>query len=184
MRYTAEDFAIQVGAFRRQMAGLARRMLVTLTGGGVWQVIGHVLFDSQRETRQVENYPGIGFAARPPKGTTSAEAVVIQLGGQNNPAIVATRDEAARAKVADIVENESTAYNTVARVHVKADGSIEARTHAGVALELATKADLEFLLAKITSNAGAGIGFGAALNADLVGASPSWPRGTKKLKGE
>lgn len=132
MKYTAEDFANQIGEFRRKMAGMVRRMVVKLSDGGVWQVAGHLLFEGQREAPPAENYPGIGFAARPPAGT-SAEAIVVQVGGANQPAIVGLRDEATRAKVSDIAANETAAYNSLVRAYLKASGTIELRTHAGVA---------------------------------------------------
>lgn len=194
MRGDAEYFAQQIGEFRRMVAGVARRMVVRLTSGGVWQATGHLLFGGVRETREIELWPGIGFFARPPKGGTSAEAAVVNLGGQNNPAIIATRDELTRKKVDDVVDDEAAMYNTVARLHVKADGTIEARTHAGVAIKLPTLADvtkIETAIAGATITPGDG---GATLKATIsaglatslhgaAGTTP-WPVGTTKLKAE
>lgn len=188
MKYTAEDFANQIGEFRRKMAGMVRRMVVKLSDGGVWQVAGHLLFEGQREAPPAENYPGIGFAARPPAGT-SAEAIVVQVGGANQPAIVGLRDEATRAKVSAIVADEAVVYNSVARVYVKADGTIEIRSHAGAAVLLATKQDLIDLRTKLLSWVPVAGDGGAALKTILtawLGAGPvfPWPVGTSKLKGE
>lgn len=200
-KYTAEDFAQMIGTFRRQVAGLVRRMTVKLSDGGVWQVAGHLLFDNQREAPPAENYPGIGFVARPP-ANASAEVIVVNVGGQNQPAIVASRDEATRAKVADVVADEAAAYNTLSRVHVKADGTIEARTHAGNAVSLATKADLQALRDYVNNQFSATLGHVHVTPAGptttittvagapvLVGPAaptvvPANPAGTTKLKGE
>jgi len=191
MKYTAQDFAEMIGSFRRQFGGLIRRMSVKLTTGGVWQVAGHLLFDNRREAPPAENYPGIGFSARPP-ANDSAEAIVVQVGGSNQPAIVATRDEATRAKVADIVVDEAVVYNSVARVYVKADGTIEIRTHGGAAARLALKSDVDAVAAFLKlhfdtalghTHAGAGappiVGTGVGTGFGVPAAA-----GTNKLKGE
>lgn len=191
MRYTAEDFAQQIGEFRRKVAGMVRRMSVKLTDGGLWQVAGHLLFDNQRETVTPENFPGIGFAARPPSGT-SAEAIVVQVGGSNQPAIVALRDEATRAKVNAIVADEAVVYNSVARVYVKADGTIEIRSHAGAAVALATKADVDAVATFLKKHFDTALGHThAALGSPpIVGTGVGTgflvpaATGTTKLKGE
>lgn len=132
----AAEFADQIGAFRRQLAGLARRMVVKLTDGGIWQLAGHSLFEpATRETVQAVNFPGIGIAARPPVGG-APEAVVIQIGGANNPAIVALRDEATRsASAGDLESDEVAIFNTTARVRVRANGTIEIASIAGLLVE-------------------------------------------------
>lgn len=192
MKYTAEDFANQIGEFRRKMAGMVRRMVVKLSDGGVWQVAGHLLFEGQREAPPAENYPGIGFAARPPAGT-SAEAIVVQVGGANQPAIVGLRDEATRAKVSTIVADEAVVYNSVARVYVKADGTIEIRSHAGAAVALATKADVDnvatFLKKQFDTALGhthAALGAPPVSGTGVIGTGFVIPAaaGTSKLKGE
>lgn len=138
--WTAEDFAAQIGAFRREVAGIVRRVVVTRSTGGIWQMLGHALFDaSRKETREVENYPGIGLAARPPDNG-QAEAIVVNVGGPNNPAMVATRDEATRAKVNDVKPDETTTYNSAVRLHAKANGTIELRAHASPVVEPTIKA--------------------------------------------
>lgn len=172
---------------------MVRRMTVKLTDGGVWQVAGHLLFDNQREAPPAENYPGIGFAARPPAGT-SAEAIVVQVGGSNQPAIVGLRDEATRAKVSAIVADEAVVYNSVARVYVKADGTIEIRSHGGTALSLATKADLQAVVTYLKKQFDPAAGHVHATpsgpttaitegSTTTNGTCPA-PAGTTKLKGE
>lgn len=125
--WTPHDFAEQIGAFRREMTGKVRRFLVSFTSDVLWQLTGHALLDPTKvETRTVEVFPGIGFYSRPPDGSTSAEAIVTNVGGSNTPAVVATRDEATRAASAGDLEADSAAmFNTLARVHVRADGVIE-----------------------------------------------------------
>lgn len=156
MSWSPEEFAEVTSAFRREFAGAFRRMLVTRTGTGTWQTMGHALLDPTKpETREIENWPGIGVTARPPDGG-SGEAVVVQIGGPNNPAIVATRDEATRTLVDDIAPNESTLYNSLSRVYVRNDGTIELRSHTPTTVEPAlkgntyTSAENTFLAAFVT----------------------------------
>jgi phage gp45-like len=193
VRYTAQEFAEQIGAFRRQVAGIVRRMSITLTEGGTWQTVGHFLFGTDRETRTPEHYPGIGIAARPPAGSASAEALVLQVGGQNQPAIVATRDEATRAQVADVAADETAIYNSLARVHAKDDGTIEARTHGGTAVPLCTLAEAQAIASKLNAlivsyNAHVHPGVTSGSSSSLVTLSVQTPvaapTGTTKLKGE
>lgn len=188
-KWTAEDYAEQIGEFRRQLFGSIRRMAISLTSGGIWQAVGHLLFDGVKETREIELWPGIGFFARPPRGSESAEAIVVNAGGQNNSAIIATRDEATRQLVDDVADDEAAMFNTLARVHVQDDGTIEARTHAGTAKRLATVEDLEALRDKIIAWIPVASDGGAALKTALTalfGTAPNfeWPDGTTKLKGE
>lgn len=134
--WTAEDFANAVSGFRRQIAGMARRMVVTLSSGPAWQVLGHTTFGTTREAPNVEAYQGIGFASRPAAGTSSAEAIVLNVGGPNNPAIVATRDEALRsASAGDLEDDEAAVFNTTARVRVRKDGTIEIASISGLLVE-------------------------------------------------
>jgi len=109
------------------LGGLARKFSVALTDGTLWQIVGHVLFDATTpETKNVENYSGIGFYARPPAGSASAEAVTVNIGGASTPAIVATRDEATRQHSAgDLEPNESCIFNGLARIRVRNDGIVE-----------------------------------------------------------
>ena len=187
--WTPEDFAKEIGAFRRTVSGLIRRMVVSITDGGIWQMLGHKLIDpTQRETRDVELYPGIGHYARPPSNTGNAEAVVVNIGDQNNPAIVATRDEATRAAcVNDITDDETVDYNSASRVYVKADGTIEARTHGGTANQLALKSAIDGFYSILNTWTPVPNDGGAALKAAFtayVGAHVTWPASTTKLKGE
>lgn len=108
----------------RDALGMIRRMAITLTDGAFWQVVGHLLFDGvTREPKQVEPYTGVGFYSRPAPGS-NAEAIVVHVGGAQNPAIVATRDEDLRKKVfpssAPMGQDEAAAFNTQAVMHVKA----------------------------------------------------------------
>lgn len=195
MRGDAQYYAEQIGEFRRQLAGVVRRMTVRITSGGIWQLAGHLLFSgTQRETREIELFPGIGIYARPPKGSSSAEAITINAGGQNNPAIIATRDEATRQKVDDVSDDESAMYNSVARVYVKADGSVEIRTHGGTAIKLPTFADVQKIKTAIAGAAVVALDGGASLKATILAGLASslggvsglepWPVGTTKLKAE
>lgn len=185
MTWTPADFAQEIGSFRRELRGLVRRMVVNLTDAGVWRVLGHALISpTDREGRDVENYPGIGFAARPPAGL--GEAIVIQVGGANNPAIVASRDEATRANVADLIADEAVMYNSTVRVHMKADGTVEIGTHGGTMKRLAFLEDVQAVRDDLHehehSYVGGGTGSGTLVTTG--GPSVTAPVGTSKLKAE
>lgn len=147
MTWTPQQLSEAIGGFRRQIHGMVRRMQLTQTAGAVWQALGHVLFDvGKPETRPVENFSGIGFLARPPDGSTTAEAIVIQVGGQNTPVIIASKDEAVRALVNDIGPDEAVVFNKTVRLYLRSNGKVEIRTHGGTASALATLADLQTLV--------------------------------------
>lgn len=196
-RHTAAELAREVAPLIRRMLGGIRKMVVELTGstansapkGSIWTVRG---YDGVSEKFPAEVYSNVGFYSRPPDPTSEnrvqTEAVVVNGGDAKNPMIVATRDERTRkASVGDLAPDESAMHNSQAKVHVKADGTIEACSVGGTAVELATKADLEALKAAIQGwvvSAGDG---GAALKAALTTlftGPPTWPAGTTKLKGE
>lgn len=163
----------------RGVAGMLRRMLVRFTTKGIWQLDG---YSRLREVTLAEVFQGVGFWARPPAGV-QVEAVVLQIGGSDHPVVVALRDEATRKAVADaLLADEAVQYNSLARVHVQADGTIEARSHGGTALALATKADLQALrdwihttMVVITPSGNSTAG---------TTTPPPSPAGTTVLKGE
>lgn len=188
MRWTPEEFAEQIGAFRREVAGIVRKMTIGAVSGASWQMIGHRLIDyGDLETSEVEVFSGIGFFSRPAGGGT-AEAIMVEIGGANGPAVIATRDEATRALVDDIAADETTLYNSLSRVQAKADGTIEARSHAGAASALAFEADFAAIVHILSTWVVVANDGGAALKAAInayIGTKPGgWPFGTSKLKAE
>lgn len=193
MRWTPEEFSEAIGGFRRMVAGMLRRMRLGVTDGGIWQAIGHALLNSaERETAEIEAWQGIGIYSKPPAGGSSAEAIVAQLGGDgaNAPAIIATRDEETRAAAfatSDIAPDETALFNSEVRLYLKADGTIEARTHAGVAVALAKNADLKAIVDILCNWIVVPMDGGAALQTavQLVRTvDPGFPHGTQKLKGQ
>jgi len=107
--------------------GGVRRMLITYTAKALWQLTGFRKLDGTKETRDVEVFGGVGIAARPPDGA-AAEAITVNVGDANAPAIVAIRDEATRqASAGDLEADETAVFNTKAIMHTKADGTVEIR---------------------------------------------------------
>lgn len=170
-------------------------MAVRLTSRPLWQVVGHILLDNSTETRNVEVFTGVGFYARP-HDNGRAEAIVIATGGSAGHFVaIATRDEDTRKKVAaDLAENETQMHNDVAILRIKADGSIEARTAAGVAVKLPTLADVTKIGTAIAGATIAPGDGGASLKATISAGLPTslhgaagtttWPVGTTKFKAE
>ncbi len=125
------DHADAIKLATREIAGLIRRMAITLTSSAIWQVAGHVLLDGKRETRKAENFGGIGIYARPPTGG-SPEAIVVFPGGAANAIIVGARDEKTRREVfkaaGDLAAGETAMFTPNAIVVLKADGTVEIRS--------------------------------------------------------
>lgn len=140
---TVKDLAKVTDPFMRRVAATARRFVVT-GSRAIWQLTGVQLLDGNRETFLSEVFSGIGFYSRP-SATGKPEAVTVAVGGANAPVIVATRDEQTRASVADLSADETAIFNSQSTVVVKDDGTIEARSSGGVAVPLATLADLQAL---------------------------------------
>lgn len=177
-----------------RVAGMVRRMAISLTSKVLWQLVGVRLPDGSSEVSNAELFAGIGFFARPPK-SGDPEAIVVSVVDANAPMIVAARDEKTRAAVAGALQvGETAVYNDKALVYVRADGTIEARTTRGTAVALATKQDLEILKAAITSApiaVGAGGAAAIATACDTAVQAlvppvspPTWPVGTRTFKGE
>lgn len=166
-----------------RVAGMIRRMAIQTTARALWQLVGYRNPDGTNETMPVEQFGGIGFYARPP-ASGKPEAIVVMVGGPTSPAIVATRDEATRAAMVGNLESDETAvYSSKAVVLIKADGTVEIRSKTGVAVPLATKADVEALRAWAAAHT-------HAVNltpTPLAIPSPALPplvTGTTKLRGE
>lgn len=175
-----KDHAAATDPVLRRLLGAARRMAVGVTGRAIWQVIGYKSAATGNETAVAEVFPGIGIYARPPSGGR-AEAIVLNVGGADHPVVVALRDEATRRIAADVAEDETALYNSTAVVHVKADGTIEARSIGGSAAALATKSDIDALKAWAASHIhpDPSSGFTGAPTA-----SPPTAAGTQKFKAE
>jgi len=170
-----------------KVAGMVRRMAISLTSKVLWQLVGYRLPDGSTEVTKAEAFTGIGFFARPPS-SGDPEAIVMSVGDATVPVIVAVRDEKTRAAIVGALKiGETAMYTDKALVYVKDDGTIEARSGGGTAAALATKADLDALKGAFTNWTPAPSDGGAALKAlltKLFGDPPGWPVGTKTLKGE
>jgi phage gp45-like len=186
---TTEEWREQISSQRRSIAGMVRRMAITLTNGGVWRAIGHLLLDSRtREARDAEVFGGIGFAARPKAGA-NAEAIVVFPGGSSNPVIIATRDEDARRAVASLDQDsdqDSTAmFNRSTIILIKPDGTVEIRASGGTATKLPTLADYNALRSAFNSHVHATAGTGPPVPPTAAPGIPvATPAGTTVLKAQ
>ena len=180
---SAADHAAAAGSGHRALVGLVRRLVVKLSSSGIWQVAG---FRAVKEAIQAEVFQGVGFWARPP-GNVTAEAVVVNVGAEaDHPLVIALRDKATQAAVADGCAADTTlAYNSSARLAILPSGAIEARSHSGVAVALATKADIDALRAIFDAWIVVPMDGGAALKVAILDPVTGWnPAGTTVLKGE
>jgi len=161
--------------------GLIRRMAISATEGGLWQLLGPKDEAGAAEVAaDVEVFQGIGYASRPQDG--KGEVVVVKIGGAlTHPVVIATRDESIRV---DLDEDETAVFNGSSIVKVKADGTIEIGSQGGTFAPLALKSDvtaISYLLKNWTVVAtDGGLALQTAAKIDLA----SIPAGTTKLKAE
>lgn len=177
-------YARETGEVFRLLRGMLRRVVVTLHNAARWQVTGRQ--GNNPETFEAEAFAGIGFAARPP-ANGNPEAIAAAIGGTASTVIIATRDEATRqASVGSLGVGETAVYNDKAVIVIKANGTVEIRLVGGVAVPLATKADLDSLRAIFANWTPVASDGGAALKTAIIAASPlGWhPTGTTVLKGQ
>lgn len=167
--------------------GLVRRVAIgTLTSSRLWNLLGYEVAPGSREAfDRVETFQGIGFAARPRTG--KGEAIVLNVGGRaGHPVVVATRE--IESEPDDLSADETSLHNSSAQVLVTEDGEVHVRDRSGgVAVALATKADLDNLKAAIQGWTPVPNDGGAALKAALLAlftGPPTWPAGTTKLRGQ
>lgn len=150
---TTKDWRGNTSPEMRQLSGLVRRMAVTVsnvisgvgtTTASFWQLVGHLLLDSTKETVNAEVFSGVGFYARPPAGA-NAEAIVAFPGGSSNPVVVASRDEATRKKAAGgALQDETFVYNSQVVMKFSASGLIQAFLIGGpTPVALALKSDVD-----------------------------------------
>ena len=145
MSLRSEDFyRNKIGKAAGSMRAMIRRMTVKITTKALWQVIGYI----NEEESAVEVFSNVGFYSRPPESGGSPEVVVLKIGGKTaHSVIVASRDERTRQKipaVRDSAPDESVMHNSVARVHVLADGTVVVDDCSG-AVQLALKTDVDAL---------------------------------------
>lgn len=176
MRWDPKALARATDPVERKLAGLVRRMAIAATAKALWQVAGYLLPDSKREVLFAELFAGIGLYGRPP-ADSKPEAVVVNVGGAAGaPAIVGIRDEQTRAAVAGAVKaDETMLYNSKVVVYLKDNGTLEARTVGGVAVELALKSDVQDVVTKYNGHAHADPATG------FTGTPVTAPAGTPRL---
>lgn len=192
---TSKDWRDLTSAQARELAGKIRRMAVSVTnvlaGAGTttvsfWQVVGHLLLDNTtKETADAEVYSGVGFYARPPAGA-NAEAIVAFPGGPANPAIVASRDEATRKKVAGACgQDETFVFNSQVAIRFTASGLIQAYLVGGpVPVKLALASDHDALVSKYNAHKHLGVQTGAGISGiPQVGDIASAAVGSAVLRG-
>jgi len=123
---------------------------------------------------------GVGFYARP-AATGKPEAVLVNIGSESgHPVLVATRDKTLQVALA---EDETAVCTSKAVILIKKTGQVCITDRSGgVAVPLATKADLDALRTAITGAVPVGGDGGAALKTAML--AGTWPVGTQILKGQ
>lgn len=167
-----------------RLAGMVRRMAITLTSKVLWQLAGFRLPDGSQEVINAEPFTGAGFYSRPP-ASGQPEAIVINIESASAPMIIAIRDEKTRAAIVGaLLQGETAMYTDKSLFKINADGTMEGRSAGGTAGFLGTVVDLTTLKSAIQGAAVVANDGGAAFKANLLAALASWPTGTTKLKGE
>ncbi len=131
---------------RNAIRGIVRRMIVSRAAAVIWQIAGVRFLDGSTETNEAEVFQGIGFSSLPPLDG-APEAIVLNVGGPNAPAIVATRDEKTRAQVvpSTMAAGETVTYSVATIVYQRSTGKVEIRTPDGTAVPLALKSDVDLI---------------------------------------
>lgn len=174
----ASDFAKETSPDDRANRSIVRKWIVQYTEGARWQMKGAET-DAGTEIHEHDVYQGIGFFARP-HGKSLVESIVLQIGGSKTTAAVAMRELGGRIKkLGDIARDTTLLFNTLARLVLLPDGSIEARTHGGTAVQLATKQDVENLAVFVN-----GLFVGGTGSVVIPPNTVPRPIGTTKFKAE
>lgn len=139
---SAKDLKEEQGSTARANASRLRRMAVSVTSRVFWQLLGYRSHEGKQPTTDAEPFMGIGFYARP-RPTDKAEAVLASIGDARHSVIIATRNEDVRKQIANLEADETAIFTSSAIVVIKANGTVEIRSANGVALPLATKADVD-----------------------------------------
>ncbi len=161
---------------------MIRRMTVTASSLALWTLEGYR--DEQDEG--VEVFSGIGFYSRPgPNG--DPEVVVVKMGGKTaHGVIVGTRDETLRrtlTAIKDMLEDETAIFNSRARVHVLADGTVVVDDGSG-AVELALKSDVDTIQGELDGHEHTYLPGTGGATLTTLGPSVTAPAGTTILKGK
>lgn len=200
---TIRELARITDPMAAKLNGAIRRMTASITKSlAEWQVTGVRMLDGM-EVFKAELFHNAGFMSRPPQYERQAPEVIVVMasGSAKSPAVIATRDlKTASAVVKQVTgrdhlePGETIIYTAAAGavVYLKPDGTIEARSATGTAVELATKADVvalrDWLAGHVHLGVTAGSGVSLAPNVDPMGTPPGVPLpdpvGTTKLKGE
>lgn len=156
MRMTTRDFRNRLGGPALDLRNALRRMVIAATDSFLWALDGFEDDAGNVEREEAEVFAGIGFYARPAAGAEGPEAIVIKVGGQSgHPAVVATRDERAlqayEAAAGGVGPGEVVVFNEDAAVRLTDEGQIHASTPGGPVDQLATKADIDALIATVNA---------------------------------
>lgn len=186
---TPAELAAMNSPAARKVAGMIRKLVVLFTGKGTWELQG---FRALQERVRAEVFQGLGLWARPP-ANAQVTAVVVSVGDSDNPVVIALRDERTRQAVANaLADDETLLHNSLAGVHLQADGTVHVRAHGGVAERLPTWSDFQALLDWIADHGHTGVTTGAGISgppnvspiAVPPGAPVPTPTGTTVLRGQ
>jgi phage gp45-like len=186
MSRTAQQLARVGDPLEVRLKNLIRRKLITATRGALWKLLGIRGLEGD-ETGLVEVFSGIGISARPP-ASGKPEAIVVNVGGAKAPVIVATRDKATLDAVLDqlgeLEVGSTLVFSGTAVIYVRANGTVEIRTPGGVAVPLATKADVDAIRNALDGHTHTYLpGTGTATTTTLNPSVPA-PTGTTVLKAQ
>lgn len=168
-----------------RVANAVARAVVQLVDDGKKLQVLQVGVRAEEDVDDAEHHQPYGFSSVPLEG---AEAVVVFPNGDRAHALVVAVSDR-RYRPTGGQPGEVTLYNNAnARVILKADGTIEARSAGGTAVALATKADVQALRDALTAHTHAfgtlACTGGTISGAVAVGPTLSSPTGTSKFKAE
>lgn len=168
----------------RRVAGMVRRLTVSVTTSPIWKLLGVQGLDGANEVIHAEAFGQLGMYARPRTSGGSPEAIVVHVGDARVPVMVACRDEktlaAVREALGGIDAGEAVIYtpNGEAVIHMTSGGGVEVKSPGGTAVALATLADVEAIVTAYNGHSHADPVSG------YVGAPVTAPAGTPRLSAD
>lgn len=182
-RMTLRELRERRGKAAGKVRSLIRRLAVAAHDASEWILAGYEDADGNAEEERAEPFGVAGVYSR-----LATQAIVAQVGGAGGHAvIIATSNRDLLALLGAIADGEVGMCNNQVALRLRPDGTIEAASHGGAGVALATKADVDALAAAYADHEHpvGGITAGsAAVTSGPPADPPPAAAGTTVLRGE
>lgn len=183
MRPTLKQLRDRRGKQGGLLRSLIRRMAIIAHDGAEWVLEGYEDHDGNVEREVAEPFGVAGVYSRP--GSIAAQAIVAQVGAKGGHAvIIATASRELLALLTGgVAAGETGLLNEQVALRLRPDGTIEAASHGGAGVALATKADLDAVIEAYNLHIHGGGTLAGALT-DVPETLLAAADGTSVLRGE